>query len=346
MPARTQSEREPPGGTDLAEIVSYLKNLDLFRNIPDKELARIAPIARMVEYDEGQFVCRQGEDGQNLFTIIAGSVLIQQGSRVLAKLNSGEVVGELAFLDQQPRSADVVAAEPLRLLEICGADFQPLIEQHGTLARKLLQVLAARVRKTSSRQERVDQLIRAYRERGHVLAALDPLGFLTVDEHPELTLAYYGLEEADLKSGYSVVVGCELRSATLQTIIEDLRHVYCGAIGWQYMHIDDLDIQNWLRERIEDQSYWPEFSRDEQLRILSKLTDAEIFEKFLQRKFGGAKRFSLEGGETLISLLDQAIEKAGEYAVQEVVIGMAHRGRLNVLANILGKTPSQIFREF
>jgi 2-oxoglutarate dehydrogenase E1 component len=346
MPARTRSERPPARRTDLAGIVSYLKDLDLFRDIPDQDLARIATIARTVEYDEGQFVCRQGEPGQDLFAIIAGSVSIQQGSRVLAKLNSGEVVGELAFLDQQPRSADVVAAEPLRLLEIRGDEFQPLIEQHGTLARKLLQVLAARIRKTSSRQERVDQLVRAYRERGHVLAALDPLGFLAADEHPELTLAYYGLEEADLRGGYSVVVGRELRSASLQIIIEALRRIYCGAIGWQYMHIDDLDIQNWLRERIEDESYWPEFSRDEQLRILSKLTDAEIFETFLQRKFGGAKRFSLEGGETLIPLLDQAIEKAGEYEVQEVVIGMAHRGRLNVLANILGKAPSQIFREF
>jgi len=151
---------------------------------------------------------------------------------------------------------------------------------------------------------------------------------------------------ADLKTVCLVVVGRELRAAPLQTIIEDLRHIYCGTIGWQYMHIDDLDIQNWLRERIEDEAYWPEFNRDEQLRILSKLTDAEIFETFLQRKFGGAKRFSLEGGETLIPLLDQAIEKAGEYGVQEVVIGMAHRGRLNVLANILDKAPSQIFREF
>jgi len=346
MPARTRSEREPPGHTGVAEVVSFLKALDLFRDISEEDLAGIAAIARIVEYQKGQFVCRQGEQGQDLYMIIAGSVSIQQGSRVLAKLNSGEVVGELAFLDHQPRSADVVAAEPLRILEIRGDDFQPLIEQHGTLARKLLQVLAVRIRKTSSRQERVDQLVRAYRERAHVLATFDPLGVLAAEEHPELTLAYYGLEEADLKTGYAIVIGRELRSATLQTIIEDLGHIYCGPIGWQYMHIDDLDIQNWLRARIEDESYWPEFGRDEQLRILSKLTDAEIFETFLQRKFGGAKRFSLEGAETLIPLLDQAIEKAGEYEVQEVVIGMAHRGRLNVLANILGKAPSQIFREF
>ena len=159
---------------NLAEIVDYLKDLDLFRGVPDEDLADIAAIARIVEFDEGQFICRQGEEGQDLFAIIAGSVSIQQGSRVLAKVDTGEVVGELAFLDQQPRSADVVAAEPLRLLEIRGHDFQPLIEQHGTLARKLLQVLAARIRRTSSRQERVDQLVRAYRERGHVLADLDP----------------------------------------------------------------------------------------------------------------------------------------------------------------------------
>ena len=282
MPASTRPERGPLGHTGLFEIVSFLKTLDLFRDIPEEDLARIAAITRIVEYREGQFVCRQGEQGQDLYMIVAGSVSIQQGSRVLAKLNSGEVVGELAFLDHQPRSADVVAAEPLRLLEIRGGDFQPLIEQHGTLARKLLQVLAARIRKTSLRQERVDQLVRAYRERGHVLARLDPLGFLATDEHPELTLAYYGLEEADLKTGYAVVIGRELYSAPLQTIIEDLRRIYCGPVGWQYMHIDDLDIQNWLRDRIEDQAYWPEFGRAEQLRILSKLTDAEIFETFLQ----------------------------------------------------------------
>ena len=123
-----------------------------------------------------------------------------------------------------------------------------------------------------------------------------------IDEHAELTLAYYGLEEADLKTGYAVVLGRELHSASLQTIVEGLRRIYCGPIGWQYMHIDDLDIQNWLRERIEDPSYWPEFGRAEQVRILSKLTDAEIFETFLQRKFGGAKRFSLEGAVTLRNL--------------------------------------------
>ncbi len=344
--ARTRAESGPPGHSSLNEIASFLKSVDLFRDIPEADLGRIVAITRSVEYPQGQFVCRQGEQGQDLYVIVAGSVSIQQGSRVLAKLSAGEVVGELAFLDSQPRSADVVAAEPLRLLEIRGDEFQSVIEQHGTLARKLLQVLAARIRTTSSRQERVDQLIRAYRERGHVLAKLDPLGFRVADEHPELTLAYYGLEEADLKTGYAVVIGRELQSAPLQTIIEGLRRIYCGPVGWQYMHIDDLDIQNWLRERVEDPSYWPEFGRAAQLRILSKLTDAEIFEAFLQRKFGGAKRFSLEGAETLIPLLDQAIEKAGDYAVREVVIGMAHRGRLNVLANILGKAPSRIFREF
>ena len=332
--------------TDSNEIIDHLKELNLFEGVSREDLSRIARIAKFTTFEENEFVCRQGELDQDLFAIISGSVSIRKGTRLLATLGPGEVVGELAFLDDQPRSADVEAASPLRLIQLPSAEFQFLVERHGTLSRQLLRVLAERVRRTSSHQERVDQLVRAYRERGHVVSSLDPLGFAKVRPHPELSPTYYGLEENDLKLSYSVVLGKELQTARLKNIIEDLQQIYCGQIGWQYMHIDELEIQNWLRERIEDSSYWPQFSRDKQLRILAKLTDAETFEAFLQRKFGGTKRFSLEGGETLISLLDQAIERAGAHGVEEIVIGMAHRGRLNVLANILGKEPSQIFREF
>ena len=320
--------------------------MPLFRDIPADELARIAEITREVRYAPGQAICRRGERGEDLYMIVAGAVTVRHGDHVLAELGPGEVVGELAVLDSNPRSADVIALSPLRVLTLGGGEFRALIERHAVLAGELLRVLAARVRNTSARQERVDQLIRAFRERGHVLAALDPLEFSRPGEHPELTLGHYSLDDGDLGASFSVTIGREAVTLRLRQLLDRLRAIYCGAIGFQYMHIDDLGIQSWLRERIEDPSHHAALDREEQLRILAKLTDAEVFEAFVQRKFGKAKRFSLEGAETLIPLLDQAIETAGAYGVEEVVIGMAHRGRLNVLANIMGKPASQIFREF
>src|SRR5687767_15957572 len=133
---------------------------------------------------------------------------------------------------------------------------------------------------------------------------------------------------------------------TLRQIIERLRNTYCRSIGVEYMHIDDLKIRRWLQERMEPTENRINISRKEQLRILTRLTDAVTFEEFIRKKFIGAKSFSLEGSESLIPLLDLAIEKAGEQGVQEIVLGMAHRGRLNVLCNIMGKSARQIFREF
>ena len=193
---------------------------------------------------------------------------------------------------------------------------------------------------------RVEQLVRAYRERGHVMAALDPLGLDSSSIHAELDPGYYGIEESELDEVFTLLWGCEPVSRSLRVIIDELRRVYCGSVGIQYLHIDDLDIQNWLRERIEGKAFDSHVPREEQIRILRKLIDAEIFESFLQTTFKRAKRFSLEGAETLIPLLDQAVEKATEHGVYEVIIGMAHRGRLNVLANILELPASDIFRRF
>ena len=131
---------------------------------------------------------------------------------------------------------------------------------------------------------------------------------------------------------------------TLRKIIERMRNTYCRSIGVEYMHIDDR-VRRWLPERMERTENRLTLTREEQIRILTRLTDAVIFEEFIRKKFLGAKSFSLEGSESLIPLLDLAIEKAGEQ-VDEIVLGMAHRGRLNVLANIMGKSPREIFREF
>ena len=195
------------------------------------------------------------------------------------------------------------------------------------------------------RQDRVDQHSRAYRVRGHLIARLDPLGNPRAP-HPELELAHYGLGEADLDHVFSSRTISGTKTLTLRQILDLLRNTYCGSIGVQFMHIDDLEIKEWLQWRMEGTENKRHLTRREQLRILTKLTDAEIFEQFLQKKFLGSKRFSLEGAETLIPLMDLMLEEAGLAGVEEVVLGMPHRGRLNVLANIMGKSARQIFREF
>ena len=129
-------------------------------------------------------------------------------------------------------------------------------------------------------------------------------------------------------------------------MLQKLRNTYCRSIGVEYMHINERPIRKWMQERMEGCENHLNLSRKEQLRILTRLTDAVVFEEFIRKKFIGAKSFSLEGSESLIPLLDLAIEKAGDQGVLEVVIGMAHRGRLNVLCNIMGKSPGEIFREF
>ncbi|HEV8541404.1 MAG TPA: 2-oxoglutarate dehydrogenase E1 component [Verrucomicrobiae bacterium] len=204
---------------------------------------------------------------------------------------------------------------------------------------------AAVEEESTNLQDRVDQLIRAYRICGHLIAQIDPLS-LPRPVPTELDPAYYGFTEADMDRRFS----CETMHCrgflTLRQIIERLRNTYCRTIGVEYMHIDDLSIRSWLQERMEPTENRVEITRKEQLRILTRLTDAVTFEEFIRKKFIGAKSFSLEGSESLVPLLDLAIEKAGDQGVQEVVLGMAHRGRLNVLCNIMGKSPGEIFREF
>lgn len=204
----------------------------------------------------------------------------------------------------------------------------------------------AHVADAESLQDRIDQMVRAYRVRGHMRAQLDPLGLPRGGEHPELEPEYYGLGPQHLEQHFSSRTIAGAASRTLREILSLLRNTYCRHIGVQFMHIDELRVRSWLQERMESSENRITLARREQFRILTRLTDAVIFEQFIQTKFKGEKSFSLEGGESLIPLLDMAIEKAAEQSVDEIVIGMAHRGRLNVLANILGKHPRRIFREF
>ena len=192
-------------------------------------------------------------------------------------------------------------------------------------------------------------LIHGYRNRGHVLSTTNPIK-PRKDRKPKLDLADYGLSEADLDQPCAAGIEIGLPNAPLRTIIERLRKIYCGDIGFETTHIYDKERLYWLRNKVESRNLADDFGfpLEKKKRILQKLNGAVVFEQFLHTKFVGQKRFSLEGGEATIPALDAIITAAteSEIPVQEIVIGMAHRGRLNVLANILGKTYEQIFSEF
>ena len=194
-------------------------------------------------------------------------------------------------------------------------------------------------------QDRIYMLIRLYRVRGHRIARIDPLGRIPPTPK-ELEPEFFGFTGADMDLPIQSETFQYEGHLTLGKLLERLRNTYCRSIGVQYMHIDELSVRRWLQRRMETTENHVQLTRDEQLRILTRLTDAVTFEEFIRKKFVGAKTFSLEGSESLIPLLDLALEKAADQGVNEVVMGMAHRGRLNVLANIIGKSPRQIFREF
>lgn len=225
-----------------------------------------------------------------------------------------------------------------------GPSFKPpgLFNPTTGTRRDLATAVGAQV---AELQDRVNQLIRNYRVRGHMIARLDPLG-LPRPVPAELDPAFLGLTETKMDRKISTETFQYDGSLTVRQIVQRLRNTYCQSIGVQYMHIDDLAIRRWLQKRMEGTENRLQLGREEQLRILTRLTDAVTFEEFIRKKFIGAKSFSLQGSESLIPLLDLAIEKAGAQGIQEIVLGMAHRGRLNVLANILGKNPREIFREF
>ncbi|MFA5517020.1 MAG: 2-oxoglutarate dehydrogenase E1 component [Desulfuromonadales bacterium] len=197
---------------------------------------------------------------------------------------------------------------------------------------------------TGSKQSAVDSLIYRYRDLGHLLACTDPLSPCPVS-HPLLALAAFGLEEADLDRTFHPLRFLR-PSATLREIVETLRETYCRSIGAEFMHIQDPAEREWLKERMERRRNRPEYSRETKLQILRKLLEATAFEQFLHRRFIGQKRFSLEGGEVLIPLLEEVVQQAAASGVRTIVLGMPHRGRLNVLANIFERPLANLFAEF
>jgi multifunctional 2-oxoglutarate metabolism enzyme len=191
---------------------------------------------------------------------------------------------------------------------------------------------------------RVASLIHAYRVRGHLVADTDPLTSRSAAGHPELDITAFGLHDEDREEKFVVDGFAGQATMRLQEVLDAVQEFYCRAVGFEYMHIQDSHERRWIQQRIEGPQRRPD--RAEQLQILYRLGAAEAFETFLQTKYVGQKRYSLEGGESAIVLLDALLRRAIKGGVREAVIGMAHRGRLNVLANIIGKSYGQIFHEF
>ena len=192
------------------------------------------------------------------------------------------------------------------------------------------------------------QLINAYRFLGNRWAKLDPLKRNERPEVAELEPSHYGFTEADLNRSFNVgsFHGFTREHATLREILEAIRQTYCGSIGIEYMYISDIQQKRWIQKRLESIRATPQYSQEERRHILGRVTAAETLERYLHTKYVGQKRFSLEGGESMIVAMDEIVRVAGNNGAQEVVIGMAHRGRLNVLVNVLGKSPSMLFSEF
>ncbi|KIL99733.1 2-oxoglutarate dehydrogenase E1 component [Paramagnetospirillum magnetotacticum MS-1] len=201
------------------------------------------------------------------------------------------------------------------------------------------------------RQAQVDSiralmLIRSYRVRGHLMAKLDPLELTKPEQHPELDYRTYGFTDADLDREIFIDHVLGLESAKLRDIVRIVQETYCAKIGVEFMHIQDPDQKAWIQKRIESIHNRTDFTPRGKTAILERLTEAEGFERFLQMKYTGTKRFGLEGGESVIPALEQILKRGSQLGVDEVVLGMAHRGRLNVLANFMKKPYQAIFSEF
>ncbi len=221
----------------------------------------------------------------------------------------------------------------------------------GVLARVGASRVAARASadgEGTQKQGAVSRLIQIYANRGHLVARIDPLGMMQRPTPRVLELGYFGLTDADLDTEFFTggrVEGVKKRGK-LRDIIADLKNIYCGTVGAEFAHVSETEERLWLQDRFQQGRLHHTFSPDEKRNILWQITAAEGLERYLHTKYVGQKRFSLEGGDALIPLLDDLVQQCGIRKVEEIVIGMAHRGRLNVLINVLGKSPQELFSEF
>lgn len=222
----------------------------------------------------------------------------------------------------------------------------PIVERFRRMARETQQPVARGEAILEHKEAGVLRLINAYRVRGHQRASLDPLNLSHRPSVPDLGLEFHDLDESDLDSEFDSGSLAAPDRMTLREIVSLCNAAYCGSIGTEYMHITDTVQRSWLQQRLEGSAGIYNFSDAMRTNILEKLTAAEGLEKYLHTKYVGQKRFSLEGSDSLIPMLHGAIQHLGTAGVREVVVGMAHRGRLNVLINVLGKTSKQLFSEF
>ncbi len=238
--------------------------------------------------------------------------------------------------DELTHALDGQWAEPARAAEKIKAK----------AAEKGVPVTEDQVKRAVLDSVRALMLIRAYRIRGHLVADLDPLGLRSETPHPELDPRSYGFAEADMDRPIFIDQVLGLDFASMRQILEIVKRTYCGTFALQYMHISDPEQAGWLKERIEGYGKEIAFTREGRRAILNKLVEAEGFEKFLHVKYMGTKRFGLDGGEALIPAMEQIIKRGGSLGVKDIVIGMPHRGRLSVLANVMEKPYRAIFNEF
>lgn len=223
----------------------------------------------------------------------------------------------------------------------------PLRDYFRQAAKQIGKTVQVQSPESDAKQVKVLQLINAFRFRGHQNANLDPLGLWQREKVAELDLAHHQLTQDDLNKSFNVgsfAFGKE--TMKLGELYEALKQTYCGSIGAEYMHLTDTDEKRWIQQRLESAVGKGNFSAEEQKRFLNELTAADGLERYIGAKFPGAKRFSLEGGDALVPMLKEIIRHAGKNGAREVVMGMAHRGRLNVLINVLGKRPEELFDEF
>ena len=202
------------------------------------------------------------------------------------------------------------------------------------------------IRRATRDSVRALMMIRAYRMRGHLYANLDPLGLEQQRDHEELHPSTYGFHESDYDRRIFIDHVLGLEYATVREMLAILRRTYCGTIGFEFVHISDPAEKAWIQERVEGPDKEIQFTREGKRAILSKLIEAEGFENFFDVKYTGAKRFGLDGAEAMIPALEQIIKRGGQLGLKEIALGMAHRGRLNVLGQVMGKPHRVIFHEF
>jgi 2-oxoglutarate dehydrogenase E1 component len=281
------------------------------------------------------------------------SLADQLASSALSGGNAGFIEDLYEQFLKDPAAVDATWAAYFRDLkagsteEVAHGDVRQrlLARQHAPAPRT---VASASADLASAKQGAVSRLIQVYANRGHLIANLDPLGLQDRGRPTVLNLDHFGLSEADLDTEFftgSRIEAIRARS-TLRDILSTLKFIYCETIGAEFAHVSDSDERLWLQDQFQSARMQRRFSADEKKNILWQLTAAEGLERYLHTKYVGQKRFSLEGGDSLMPLLDDLVQQGGKAGVEETIIGMAHRGRLNVLVNLLGKSPKDLFNEF